>query len=592
MATDKESRNGTSFDRSWLEEIYGKAPVLLVAPHGGRADTNRRHVVNPKVNDLHTADITREVASRIGASALINSALDRNSVDLNRTTQVLARAPWFLELVVNRVRTIVERHGRAVVLLIHGWNVIAPRLDVGIGVRRHGGELRPAGFARVSASDSFVNGPLARLAKHLATENISVTFGLRYPAGGAQNLLQAFTDRHLGSEVPGLRELSAIAARGAIEAAQLELSVALRIPGIPRQRCIEALVEAFENLQLDASTALPSRLRIIRRPQPRAALPAIRSPAAAPAGRVGIECFDPDARIGALASFDFGPASLGARIMLLLPEGRVALFTNEGTTRLEGTRAGLGPMLFEARGRRLALRFRGLMVTVPDAISYLLLERALASGRLDESAEVELELDPYPEENDPRAIFRANAGQWDPVAMGIFGRLAGEIRADGLSHTLRGFARAGSSFTGLGPLHFRSRRMLWACFSGATAPRALEIRTHTDGDASEHASARILNGSGWSTCDVERVELEARSVSKPPGCLRAAFTDGDSFPRRLVGKVENFVPLSRPGPAHGRIFTSLGFARFSIGAHEGAGLFEYSRRADFSADDEQRDAED
>jgi len=39
------------------------------------------------------------------------------------------------------------------------------------------------------------------------------------------------------------------------------------------------------------------------------------------------------------------------------------------------------------------------------------------------------------------------------------------------------------------------------------------------------------------------------------------------------------MTLSRPGPDGTRIHTSLGFATYRIGAAEGAGMFEYSRRA-------------
>jgi hypothetical protein len=582
MTGDYEARAGVILDRSWLEEIGGRTPVLLLAPHGGRADPKARRLVNPKVNDLHTAEITRELARHIGASALINSALDRNRVDLNRMAQLVAHAPWFLELIAQRVRAIVERHGRAIVLLIHGWNVIAPRLDIGIGVRRHGGELRPAGLARVSASDDFINGPLAHLGRSLAARDIPATFGLPYPAGGAQNLLQAFTDRHLESPLPTLRELSALAARGAIEAAQLELSVALRLPGGPRERCIAAMVESFGDTGRGDSAPVLPHLRVVRTPDIRSALPAKRPPTAAPASRVGIECFAPDARVGAMASFDLGPGGVGARIMLLLPEGRVALFTNEGKTRLKGARASLGPLVFEARGRRLALRFRGAMVTVPDATSYLVLERALSSARLDESAEVELELDPYPGEAEPQAFFREHAGQWDPVATSAFGRLAGEIRADGFRCALGGFGRAGLSFTSLGTMRFTSRRMLWACFGEGSWPLALEIRTHADADATEHASVRVLNSRGWSAFDTVRVELETRSPAAPPEHLSATFAGDGVSAHKLVGEVENFVPLSRPGPANTRVFTSLGFARFRLGAREGGGLFEYSRRDDLA----------
>jgi len=61
--------------------------LLLIAPHGGRAEPRTRSMLNPKVNDLHTADITRGLARRLGASALINVAMDRNRIDCNRLSQ-------------------------------------------------------------------------------------------------------------------------------------------------------------------------------------------------------------------------------------------------------------------------------------------------------------------------------------------------------------------------------------------------------------------------------------------------------------------------------------------------------------------------
>jgi hypothetical protein len=54
----------------------------------------------------------------------------------------------------------------------------------------------------------------------------------------------------------------------------------------------------------------------------------------------------------------------------------------------------------------------------------------------------------------------------------------------------------------------------------------------------------------------------------------------DGLPCDLDGSVECFIPLSRPGPEQSRIYTTLGFATFRLGAHRGAGMFEYSRVAD------------
>src|SRR5208337_2973225 len=230
---------------SWLEVIDSNSPLLLIAPHGGRAEPRTRSMLNPKVNDLHTADITRGLAARLGASALINVAMDRNRLDCNRLPQIIERAPWLLEMIAERVDAIVARHGRVTVLLIHGWNIIEPRVDFGLGLHHSGGELRPPGSACVSASDDFINGRLAGLADRLHRHGIKPTYGMRYPGGGFQNLLQAFTARHRDSSNAPLRSISEAAASGAVDAAQLELSVALRMPGELRARCEDAIAHAF-----------------------------------------------------------------------------------------------------------------------------------------------------------------------------------------------------------------------------------------------------------------------------------------------------------------------------------------------------------
>src|SRR6516225_7283184 len=103
----------------WLEIVDGDAPILLIAPHGGRAGAAARATLHPKVNDLETADITRAVATRLGACALINVAMDRNELDCNRLSQLTQRAPWLLELIADQVAAIIRQAGHATVLLIH-----------------------------------------------------------------------------------------------------------------------------------------------------------------------------------------------------------------------------------------------------------------------------------------------------------------------------------------------------------------------------------------------------------------------------------------------------------------------------------------
>src|SRR6266403_380570 len=205
---------------SWLEVIDSDSPLLLIAPHGGRAEPRTRALLNPKVNDLHTADITRTLANRLGAT----------------------------------------------VLLVHGWNIIEPRIDLGLGLRNVGGELCPPGSACVSASDDFINGALTDLAERLRQLGIKPSYGMRYPGGGVQNLLQAFSSRHRESPVAALRKISEISIGGVVDAAQLELSVALRMHGELRARCEDAIAAAFAP---NSSTSRPPRTPIVVNRVPR-----------------------------------------------------------------------------------------------------------------------------------------------------------------------------------------------------------------------------------------------------------------------------------------------------------------------------------
>lgn len=570
---------------SWLEVIDSDSPLLLIAPHGGRAEPRTRSILNPKVNDLHTADITRALATRLGASALINVAMDRNRLDCNRLSQIIAQAPWLLEMIADRIGSIAARHGRATVLLVHGWNIIEPRLDVGLGLRNFGGELCPPGQACVSASDDFINGPLTDLAERLRGHGIKPSYGMRYPGGGLQNLLQAFSSRHRESPVAALRKISQTSIGGGVDAVQLELSVALRMPGELRARCEDAIVASFSpNGAAPRSPRAP--IIVNRAPRPRIAKPEIGAAAtvAAP-GRVGIEFFDPKARIGAMASFDVGGAGMGARIMVLFDRRRAALFTAEGRPTRSESSVEHGPLSLKRDGDSIVLSFRGPAVIVPDATAYLSIERALASGRLDHAMNVQIrfEIESGGVDSDfnfDRILSSSADSSTTPSSSAAFGRIAGNVCVDGNASELRGYARAGMSFTGLGPQKFASRRMLWACFEGSGAPRALEARSVESDDAPATETARILDAGEWSTCDLRELSIHTASVEEPPARISASIAHPGGSTFDFEGRAECFIPLSRPGPEQSRIYTSLGFASLRSGAHRGAGMFEYSRRAE------------
>ncbi len=584
MQESHSPRVNTSAE-GWLEVIDADSPILLIAPHGGRAEARTRALLNPKVNDLHTADITRGLAARLGASALINVAMDRNRLDCNRISQIVERAPWLLEMIEERVSASIARHGRAVVLLVHGWNIIEPRVDFGLGLRTFGGELRAPGAACVSASDDFINGPLTELAERLRGHGIKPTYGMRYPGGGLQNLLQAFTRRHCESTVASLRAISETAVSGAVEAAQLELSVALRMPGELRSKCEDAIAASFSSAP-NGTSAVASRAPIIVNRAPRPASPKREIGAAATVsvpGRVGIEFYDPVARIGAMASFDIGSAGMGARIMVLFEGRRVGLFTAEGRPVRSEKDVRHGPLSLTREGNTIALSFCGPAVIVPDATAYLSIERALASGRLDGSMEVGVRFElPEGEFEFDRILAPSEPGAVAPAASAAFGHAVGSVCIAGATRSVSGFARAGMSFTGLGPQNFSARRMLWACFEDNCdgAPTALEVRSVASDDAPPVESARVLIDEQWNSCELCELVIDTASVEEPPHGVSAsiAYPDGRLF--SLTGREECFIPLSRPGPEQSRIYTSLGFASFQSGSNRGAGMFEYSRRAE------------
>ncbi|HYL57636.1 MAG TPA: hypothetical protein VEU51_02110, partial [Candidatus Acidoferrales bacterium] len=337
-----------------------------------------------------------------------------------------------------------------------------------------------------------------------------------------------------------------------------------------------------------AAESIPQRARVVvnRAPRPLVVKREIGAAASVAApGRVGIEFYDPAARIGAMASFDVGGAGMGARIMMLFDGHHAALFTAEGRPTRSARGVNHGPLSLARDGNSIVLSFRGPAVIVPDATAYLSIERALASGRLDGAMNVSIRV----ELNETAAcggfdfdrILSTSAdASPGPDSSAAFGRSIGEIEIEGAARAVNGFARAGMSFTGLGPQKFIARRMVWASFDGDPAPDAIEARSLEVDGAPPVLSARRLEASGWVDCELSELAIDTNSVEEPPHRIAASLRRADGTSLDLRGRVDCFIPLSRPGPENSRIYTSLGFAKFQAGARIGAGMFEFSRRAD------------
>jgi hypothetical protein len=582
----------------WLRTLDGDAPVLLIAPHGGAAGPATRAAVNPKVNDLYTADITRELARRLGAGAIINAGMDRNRLDLNRLSQVMSEAPWMLELIATRLERIAARSGRAVVLLIHGWNVIEPRVDLGIGVKSAGGKLLPACAAHVSASDGFINGPVLDFVEALGRSGIKPTFGLRYPGAGANNLLQAFTQRHAASRIAVLRRLADLHACGALESVQLELSVALRLPGRLRTETIAAISESFARCARPAvapsadSVERAGLIEIIRTEAPTSAPGhGVKGSPNAPL-RVGLEFYDASMRVGAMASFDLGPGAAGARVMAIVGRERIALFTAEGRVERTPHSLKLGPLALrvDLNGGLPCFDFAGPAVVVEDGAAYLSVEHALSKAALHEAMELHAEFEVWPA-NDARAHSKSETlveliTRPENAGAGVFGRVTGHFRLAGHRHRIDAVARVGRSLIAIGNGAFSARKIIWAAFPAGDGPAAaVEARTLIGAgeNADAHVldrGARILDRGAWIENDLQRLRVTPAAFPRPPRRISAILQPpGNGEALSVNGEVQSFVMLSRPGLAQSRILTSLGFADFRLGDRRGAGMFEYSERS-------------
>jgi hypothetical protein len=492
-------------------------------------------------------------------------------------------------LIADEVARIVDLHQRATVLIVHGWNIIEPRVDLGFGLRERNGRLHPPRGAHVSASDGFILGTAAEFAARLRAAGILPTFGLRYPGGGAQNLLQAFTTRHLGNSSPALDRIARFAAAGSIDALQLELSVALRMAGAPREKLIEAIARSFGEPQ-DQLSAKPA-LAIVRTVTPIAPKKAV-TVAPVPPFRIGVEFYDRDARIGGMASFDFGPNAAGGRIMMLFERRRVALFTGEGGATRHGNTVSLGPLMLAANPDRGGLHFRGPAVVVDEGTAYLSVEGALAQGRLDPAMEVDATLEFEPDTpgfgdrlgaietaieetvRDHQSLMGlADAAPPRPS----FGRLHGVVSFDGVRRRLNATARVGVSFTGLGTRKFVERRMIWACAPEGDRHAAIELRALELDSPPAQSTAHLLRNGVWRERDVVSLDLVTASPYFPPDRITASIAAPQ--PIILEGVADTFMTLSRPGPDGTRIHTSLGFATYHIDGAVAAGMYEYSRRA-------------
>lgn len=470
----------------------GRTSLVLVAPHGGRRDPVHRPWGSAplKMNDLHTAALTRELAAAMGAATLVNDALDRNDVDLNRLSAAHDRLPEFLEQLRALIRAALDRHGRATVLTIHGWNVVQPAVDVGLGCTTDGDPFRAGPHAAVSAA--FALGGLAAFHRACAARGITATVGARYPARAKENLIQLFTARHRADPRPLVRDIAALG--HACDAMQLELSIPLRWPGGWRRRLIDACIEALPALAGDPV------------PPPGALDPH----ATADGARRSLELVAGD--VAGLATLD----AFGGRLLLFPPEGGLVLFTGER----------IGPCSTDSvAGLHMAtgaahVRFDGPMVRFADTTPFVDLEHGLGAASVVQHAVVDLRFTPD-----------------DPAHATGFGRVDGEATLDGHRLDVRG---SGYAVEGSVPLVWPRLRAALRLPDGA----AVSLTVGLD-DGSAQGFVQDRHGRH----PVASAQVDTGPADDPLGTLVIDATTTGGTTLRLRGQAIHRLPVVRGGSA-------------------------------------------
>jgi hypothetical protein len=526
----------------WLARVTGQAALLLVAPHGGRrARASAIELDDPrKVNDLHTAELTFELAARLRAPAIINRTEDRNRLDLNRVSDVRNRAPWFVDLLLEETRRQLAVTERATILFIHGWNAIQPCCDIGIGTRLAGGSFLPVRQGVPTVPLSFLP-RLARFADACRSGGIGVTVGDRYPAAGRENLVQVFTARFADDADPRFRELARLGAAGKIAAVQLEFAVPLRWPGPLRASLLDAMQTFGE--EETRGNGHPTL----------AALDAPKALATAPA-RLSVEFHDGNVGVGGFAATErLTSGRRHGRLLLCIGAKRMSLFTGEDSSAGDASPSGVrcsGLAWTLGTGGEVRLDFDGPCLTFPRTDPFLDLEDGLADAEL---SHLEASL------------------VWRPATDGAWlGRIEGRVRHDGWAASVS--APAALEHPRDAEVQpWRERRVLRVPLGSDTF---LSIASRVDRD--EHVDGEIVREGRVEPLLSGRVSVRNCADGLAPDAWRIEAVSR-SGTLRVFGQVTHAIPVVRPA-AEGKVLTYFGLARFGDGERVGFGTFEQSQR--------------
>ena len=380
----------------------GDVPIVLVAPHGGRRPASAPIKDSIKVNDLHTADLTQELVAQTGSYALINHSHDRNELDLNRVSQVKADAPWFLSALVELLSQLAAQHDSVRVFFIHGWNVVQPVCDVGIGLRQRAGELVQAGKGEPTLDVSFFSDVVLPFCEAAQEHDIDVAIGRRYAAAAKNNFMQVFSPRFLQDESPHIRMLADWTVRGKINAAQLELGVGLRWPGQERDRFVHVFRHTLGNsLQNGSASNQESDRDFSVFSFPAASSEDQETPydsllpwtSEREHTRLALHFHDPRSGLGVMGGLEFDPTSPvhSGRLLLSLEGTEMVLFTGEDTSGLDRGHVQVGQFVWRRQPTGLSVSYHGTIMRFAHPQAFIRLEDGLAASWI-EPAEVDLQL--------------------------------------------------------------------------------------------------------------------------------------------------------------------------------------------------------
>ena len=519
---------------AWCHWRRGRSAVLVIAPHGGRRPPASHETPGRggrRVNDLYTAELADELVDALGAACVVNRSLDRNQLDLNRISQVTARAAWFLALIEELLDDILAHHRRAEVLFVHGWNVIQPKCDIGVGHALTDAAAAVQHGEALTVSPGYAAERLAVLQSGCAAVGIATTFGQRYAARHPNNLLQLF--RH-GAVRPAPARLAAWTAERRVEAVQLELGVALRWPGAYRHAFVNAARAAFNG----AGRTAPSRSAAARHPCADGR-PGRRDDAAAMPGT--LQLYDPRAAIGLTARVDRTAAHTAGRLLLFLGGERLALFLGEDPYGAGPARE--GPH-FTPEPDGVRLRFDGPALAADDGALFVDLEQGFAASRL---CPVAVDL-----------LFR-------PGLSPDYGAATGWIEVDARRCQIdtHAFARHGV---------LQGAASAWSShltLSAAFGPgRAVRVRHEFPGSG---GTLHELTASGEVVSPLAGLNIRFDRDRNSPEQIRIG-----SDVALLCQPLSRMV-ITRPLPPHRQARVTFGTARFTYAGSEGFGFYEYGR---------------